>query len=124
MDIKTKAVIMLALLFIMAITSGACTPKVELPVLHEAPGFTLTNQDQLEVDLADSRGKVVVLNFIWTRCPTICGEENYRLQYVWEQLDDELRQDLHFISVSFDPFDTIEVLKQFDAFYIGTVTRI
>ncbi len=115
--IKPKGITTLALLLMMAITIGACTPKVYLPVLYEAPGFTLTNQDSLEVELSDFRGKVVLLNFIYVRCPDICGELNFRLQGVWQQLEEELRQDLDFISVSFDLYDTPEVLKQHAKIY-------
>jgi protein SCO1/2 len=97
----------------ITIIMGACTREVKLPVLYEAPGFTLTNQDSLEVELSDFGGKVVVLNFIYTRCPSVCGEMNFRLQGVWQQLEEELRQDLDFISVSFDLYDTPEVLKQY-----------
>ncbi len=116
MSIKVKAITMVASLFVTAITMGSCTPKVYLPVLYEAPGFTLTNQDSLEVELSDFRGKVVVMDFIYTRCPDICGELNYRLQGVWERLE-ELRRDLDFVSVSFDLYDTPEVLKQYVKFY-------
>ena len=117
MSIKVKAITMLASLFVTAITIGSCTPKVYLPVLYEAPGFTLTNQDDLEIKLSDFRGKVVVMDFIYTRCPDICGELNYKLQSVWLQLEEDLRQDVVLMSVSFDPHDTPEVLKQFDKFY-------
>ena len=117
MSIKANVITTLALLFVMAITTGACTPKVYLPVLYEAPGFTLTDQDGLEVELSDFRGKVVVMDFIYTRCPDICGELNYKLQGVWHQLEAELRQDFDLISVSFDLYDTHEVLKQYDKFY-------
>ena len=71
----------------------------------------------MEVKLSDFQGKVVVMDFIYTRCPDICGELNYRLQSVWERLEGELRQDLDFISVSFDLYDTPEVLKRYDKFY-------
>ena len=117
MSIKAKVITTLAFLFMMAITMGSCTPKMYLPVLYEAPGFTLTNQDGLEIELSDFRGKVVVMDFIYTRCPDICGELNYRLQGVWERLEEELRQDVVLISVSFDLYDTPEVLKQYDKFY-------
>jgi protein SCO1/2 len=108
---------MVAFLFVTAITMGSCTPEVYLPVLYEAPSFTLTNQDGLEVKLSDFRGKVVVMDFIYTRCPDICGELNYRLQSVWHQLKEELRQDVVLLSVSFDLYDTPEVLKQSHKFY-------
>jgi cytochrome oxidase Cu insertion factor (SCO1/SenC/PrrC family) len=57
------------------------------------------------------------LDFIYARCPDICGEMNFRLQGVWQQLEEELRQDLDFISVSFDLYDTPEVLKQYAKIY-------
>src|SRR3989338_6444765 len=104
-------------LFIMAVTMGACTREVQLPVLYQAPDFTLTNQDGREVRLSDFQGKVVVLNFIYSRCPNICGEENYRLQCVWEQLEKGLRQDVVLVSVSFDTFDTPEIMKQYENFF-------
>ena len=117
MSIKAKAITTLALLFMMAITIGACTSTVQLPVLYEAPGFTLTNQDGLEVELYDFRDKVVVLDFIYTRCPDICGELSFKLQGIWHQLEEELSQDLVLMSVSFDLYDSPEVLKQYAKIY-------
>ena len=64
MSIKAKAITMVVFFVVLAITMGSCTPKVYLPVLYEAPGFTLTNQDSLEIKLSDLRGKVVVMDFI------------------------------------------------------------
>jgi|TARA_B100000315_G_scaffold252195_1_gene288462 protein SCO1/2 len=117
-NIKVKATATLTLLFIIAIAIGACsrgepTTTPTLPVLYEAPIFTLTNQDNSEVNLSDFRGKVVVLDFVYTRCPDVCGEMNFKLQSVWQQLEEELKPDLNFISVSFDLYDTPEVLKQY-----------
>ena len=117
MSIKAKAITMVAFFVVLVITMGSCTPKVYLPVLYEAPGFTLTNQDSLEIKRYDLRCKVVDMDFIYTRCPDICGELNYRLQGVWHQLEEELRQDVVLISVSFDIYDNPEVLKQSDKFY-------
>ena len=108
---------MVVFLFVTIITIGACAPAVYLPVLYEAQSFTLTNQDGQEVELSDFRGEVVVLSFIYTRCPDVCGELNYRLQSVWEQLKQELRQGVVLISVSFDSHDTPEVLKRYDELY-------
>lgn len=114
--IKARAITIVALLM-MAIAIGGCTSEINLPILYKAPGFTLTNQDGQEVKLSDFQGKVVVMNFIYSRCPDVCGEENYRLQGVWEKLNKELRQDLVLISVSFDPYDTPEVLKSYETFF-------
>ncbi|HWX64545.1 SCO family protein, partial [Bradyrhizobium sp.] len=43
-----------------------------LPMIGPAPTFTLTSQDAKPVALADLRGKVVALTFIYTDCPDIC----------------------------------------------------
>ena len=56
------------------------------------------------------------MDFIYTTCPDVCGFLNHRLKSIWGQLDEELKQDLILISVSFDPeVDTPEVLKQYAA---------
>jgi protein SCO1/2 len=43
-----------------------------LPVIGPAPPFTLTSQDRKSVALADLRGKVLAVTFIYTGCPDIC----------------------------------------------------
>ena len=37
-----------------------------------APDFTLRDAEGAPVKLADFRGKIVVLNLIYTRCPDVC----------------------------------------------------
>ena len=111
MSAKAKAI---ALLLVMDVTLGACAPEVRLPRLWEAPDFALINQDSREVKLSDFRGEVVLMDFIYTSCPDVCGLLDYQMQRVWHQLDDGLKQDLVLISVSFDPeVDTPEVLRQY-----------
>ena len=112
-----KAKTTLALVLSAVITLVSCTHPVYLPSLYPAPGFTLTNQNGQVVELAHFRGKVIVIDFIYTRCPDVCGKLNYELQGIWQQLKEELRQDLVLISISFDLYDTPEVLKQYAAFY-------
>ena len=135
MSTKTKILTTLALLPTLVITLGACTAKVQLPVLGEAPDFALINQDNLEVRLSDFRGKVVVMNFIYTTCPDACGRLNSKLKTVWDRLEEGQKQDLVIISVSFDPeVDTPEVLKRYASdrgfdlpkwqFLTGTQTQI
>lgn len=112
-----KAKTTLALVLSAVIALASCTHPVYLPSLYPAPGFTLTNQNGQVVELAHFRGKVIVMDFIYTRCPDVCGKLNYELQGIWQQLKEELRQDLVLISISFDLYDTPEVLKQYATFY-------
>ena len=116
MNIKAK-VISVTLVVLTAVIAVACSREINLPVLYKAPDFTLTNQNSQEVKLSDFRGEVVVLNFFYSRCPDICGEENYRLQGMWQQLNVDSRKDLDFISISFDPYDTSEILRQYATFF-------
>lgn len=92
------------------------TPTAELPVLGEAPGFELTNQDGARVKLSDFRGKVVLMNFVYTSCPGACHLQNFDLLMVRKGLDEASRQGLVLLSISFDPeVDTPQVLKEYAA---------
>jgi protein SCO1/2 len=125
----------LTVLLTITTTLGACTAKVELPLLGKAADFALINQDNLGVRLSDFRGKVVVMNFTYTTCPDECGVLSHKLKAARDGLEEGRKQDFVIISVSFDPeVDTPEVLKQyafeqgFDVpgwqFLTGTQTQI
>ena len=79
MDVKAKVITVVALLLTMVIILGACSPKVQLPILREAPVFTLTNQDGREVRLSDFRDKVVVIAFIYKLAA--CRRNNFVIAY-------------------------------------------
>src|ERR1700730_18433673 len=57
-----------------------------LPVIGPAPPFALTSQDGVPVALADLRGKVVALAFIYTGCPDICPMLTQKMVDVQEAL--------------------------------------
>ena len=114
MSAKAKTITTVAIFLMLATILAACTPKVQLPILREASDFALTNQTEQKVRLSDFRGKVVVMDFIYTSCPDVCGILNHKLKIVRDQLEERLKGDLILISVSFDPaVDTPEVLKQY-----------
>ncbi len=107
-----RTITAVAFILMMSIILGACTAKAQLPVLGEAPDFSLTNQDSSGVRLSYFRGRVVVMDFIYTSCPDVCGRLNSKLKTVWDQLEVGQKQDLVLISISFDPeVDTPDVLK-------------
>jgi len=59
-------------------------------------------------------GKVVVINFIYTRCPDSCPLETAKLAEVQELLGERLGSDVFFYSISIDPeHDTTEVLAEY-----------
>jgi protein SCO1/2 len=80
------------------------------------PDFTLTNQARTRIALSQLRGKVVVMNFIYTSCalPQFC----YRMTNHFSVLNDRFTgregRDVVLLSVTFDPTrDTPDVLADY-----------
>jgi protein SCO1 len=83
----------------------------------EVPDFHLTNQDGRRVSLRQYRGKVVLLTFIYTRCPfpDFCPRVSNNFAEIDKQLTtDSALAKTHLLSVSFDPeHDTPKVLRDY-----------
>ena len=90
----------------------------QLPVIGPAPGFSLTSQDGKPVSLADLRGKVVAVSFIYTQCPDICPMLTQKMVEVQEALGTDFGKKVAFVSITLDPeHDTPEVLKDYAQFW-------
>jgi protein SCO1 len=92
------------------------------------PNFALLNQSDKLIHLDDFKGKVVLMTFIYTRCPVadFCPRMSRNFATVNQQLaaDPALSAKTHLISVSFDPtYDTPEVLRSYGAAYTGNFTN-
>ena len=75
-----------------------------------APDFSLTDQNGRSVALADFRGRVIALNFLYTRCPVpeVCPRLAAAFAYIHKRTDAVL------LSISVDPtYDTPEVLSAY-----------
>ena len=85
------------------------------PVDTEAPGFTLQDGDGHAVSLAEFRGKVVVLHFIYTNCPDFCPLHAEKIAEVQKMVNITPMKDMvEFISVTTDPKrDFGKVLRDF-----------
>ncbi|EIQ01770.1 uncharacterized protein SCO1/SenC/PrrC [Opitutaceae bacterium TAV1] len=80
------------------------------------PGFTLYNQKGEAVSADRFRGKKIVLNFIYTRCPidTMCPASTRNMKTVQEKAKAAGVTNLELISISFDPeHDTPGVLRDY-----------
>jgi protein SCO1/2 len=78
---------------------------------HKMPLFSLTDQTGKTVSLADFQGKVVVVDFIYTRCPLpdVCPRLSANFASVSKK-----RRDVEFLSITIDPqFDTPAVLAEY-----------
>lgn len=78
-----------------------------------APDFALRTADGRAVRLADLRGKVVVLHFIYTSCPDVCPLHAKKLAAVQAMVNaTPMRNQVVFVSVTTDPSrDTPEVMR-------------
>ncbi len=79
------------------------------------PNVLLQDQFGHLLDLNSLRGKVLVINFIYTRCPTICGYTGLNLSRLQRMLLQRSFQDrVRLLSISLDPhFDTPQKLKAY-----------
>jgi protein SCO1/2 len=85
------------------------------PMDEPAPTFKLFDPDGHTVSLTDLHGKVVVLNFIYTRCPDVCPLESDRIALIQRTINPtDLRDQVRFISITGDPAnDTPGVMKAY-----------
>ncbi|AOS43519.1 hypothetical protein Verru16b_00564 [Lacunisphaera limnophila] len=80
------------------------------------PSFTLYDQYGEIFSPSRVRGKWVVMNFIYTRCPiaTMCPAATARMYDLQRTAREQGRDDLELISVTLDPaYDTPPVLKSY-----------
>lgn len=88
----------------------------ELDVLGPVPDVALSDQTGARLRTADLAGRVLIANFIFTRCPTVCPVTSLKMKRLGERLADE--PDVGLLSISVDPeHDTPEVLRAFAARY-------
>jgi protein SCO1/2 len=83
-----------------------------LPKIAPAPGFILTSQDGAQISLADLRGKVVAVTFIFTGCADTCPVLTPMMSMVQDRLGRDFGSKVTFASITIDPErDTPEMLK-------------
>ena len=80
------------------------------------PNFALIDQDGRFLQIRQLQGNPFVMNFIFTRCPTpeMCPASTKRMADLRRMARDAGLDELHFVTVSFDPeYDSPGVLRQY-----------
>jgi protein SCO1/2 len=80
------------------------------------PGFTLTDQKSRRLALAELRGKVVAINFMYTACqlPDFCLRVVNHFGVLRKRFSRELGRELMFLTITFDPArDQPDVLDRY-----------
>jgi len=87
--------------------------KVNDTVWHKVRPFKLKNQFGKEVGLEDWGGKIIIADFFFTSCPSICPKltrNMKKLQTAFKKTDSLVR----FVSFTVDPVrDTVQALKAY-----------
>src|SRR5262245_48087054 len=114
-------VLVLALAMVASLTPTAAhdashhtVKQQRLPKIAPAPAFALTSQDGRRVSLADLRGKVVAVTFIYTSCTDTCPVLTALMAHVQDKLGQDFGKRGAFGWITVDPErDNPEVLKQY-----------
>lgn len=81
-------------------------------IWHHVSNMQFTNQFGKRVSLSDLKGKIIVLDFFFTRCPTICP----KLARAMKKLQDSFTNNdsiVQFVSISVDPVhDSVPELRK------------
>jgi protein SCO1/2 len=98
---------------------------------HHVSNLHFTNQLGEQVSLNDLKGKIIVLDFFFTHCPTICPKLAIAMKKLQKSFpnNDSIVQ---FVSISIDPkHDSVEQLRNWarkfsvdpDSWWLGTGDR-
>jgi protein SCO1/2 len=90
-------------------------PIKVMPYLVTAPSYQLVSQEGRPVSNSDLYGRVVLYNFIYTHCTTVCPAMTGQMLQVQRRLAAlGLSDDVQLVSITFDPQrDTPERLREY-----------
>ena len=116
---------MAILLAICIFLPGCTSPSEELDIFYgedlpaddpeyEVTEFSLTKPDGNSSNLSDYDGQVLVVSFIYSRCPDVCPIVSSNLRWITQELSDDYGTNFSIISVTVDPWwDTQSVLGEY-----------
>lgn len=95
---------------------GVDNPFQECPFAdstqHFIPDFSFVNQEGSEVGRAQMEGKITVVDFFFTSCPSICPQMSREMERVNDMFRDESK--VQIMSISIDPeYDSPQILKTY-----------
>jgi protein SCO1/2 len=92
--------------------------RMQDTVWHKVRNFNLINQEGKSITLDSLKGKIIIADFFFTRCPTICPGMTMNMKRMAESIHngkrvgDKTNKLVHFLSLSVDPErDSVQNLK-------------
>lgn len=121
----------LLVVFLLAVVPSIIVPTLmcrpEEPVLADlgtVPAFKLVDDSGAEFTEDALRGHPTIVNFIFTRCDTICPVVTMKMQKLEDKTRDKRGAPIKFLSISVDPtYDTPARLREFALRYQADFAR-
>ena len=124
---KVGTALSLALLMLMTTTLAGCVGNDTevLDVFHgedlpsddpeyDISEFSLIKPDGNVTNLSDYEGQVLIVSFIYSRCPDVCPVVSANLRWISQQLADDYETNFSIVSITVDPWwDSQNVLGQY-----------
>jgi len=112
------------LVMILMVPGCLSSPEPEDPFFGEeidgsdpenaVPAFSLTNYDGSLVNLSDYENQVVIVSFVYTRCPDVCPVVSSNLRWVADNLSEDYGTNFSILTITVDPwYDTQSVLTDY-----------
>jgi protein SCO1/2 len=83
-------------------------------VYHQIPNWIFLNQNGVSISSKDLNGKVHLVDFFFTNCPTICPKMTLNMKKIQDALKIECLNNVELLSFTVDPnSDSIERLNEY-----------
>ena len=116
----------MAVLMAICIFLPGCTSSLEVADIfhgqdlpaddpeYAIEGFSLIRPDGNHTNLSDYEGQVLIVSFIYSRCPDVCPVVSSNLRWISQELADDYETNFSIVSITVDPWwDTQNVLGQY-----------
>ena len=113
---KVRLALSLALLMLMTTTLAGCVSNDAevLDVFHgddlpsddpeyDISEFSLIKPDGNMTNLSDYEGQVLIVSFIYSRCPDVCPVVSSNLRWISQELADDYETNFSIVSITVDP---------------------
>jgi len=91
---------------------------------YQVPPFTFTDAFGNTVTDRSTEGRIIVADFFFTRCTSICPKMTAQMQQLQFKLDEPAYADILFLSHTVDPLnDSLEVLRRYARRYQADSSR-
>lgn len=83
-------------------------------IYHKVSDLKLVNQLGKEVSINnDLRGKILVVNFFFTQCGTVCPQLTSNIAHIVKSFQKKNTDIVQFLSISVDPNDSVAALRAY-----------